>query len=178
MILWAARRAAGVITVCEALRTRLIELGGESALIHTLRNGVDLARFRPRNRDDARRRFGFDRTVPVLLSVGHLIERKGHHLVIEALARLPAATLLVAPFELPAFEPPPCGSCCPEAPLPAVVPPPPAPPSFGRGSAHALVTKPAKITATPSAVMALVLPWPWSFCAKVICESTLVSRFR
>jgi len=31
----------------------------------------------------------------VLLSVGHLIERKGHHLVIEALARLPAARLVI-----------------------------------------------------------------------------------
>jgi glycosyltransferase involved in cell wall biosynthesis len=31
----------------------------------------------------------------VLLSVGHLIERKGHHLVIEALAGLPGWTLLI-----------------------------------------------------------------------------------
>jgi glycosyltransferase involved in cell wall biosynthesis len=31
-----------------------------------------------------------------LLSVGHLIERKGHHLIIDALAELPGAELLIA----------------------------------------------------------------------------------
>jgi teichuronic acid biosynthesis glycosyltransferase TuaC len=96
MILWAARHAAAVVTVCEALRTRLVELGADGAQIRTLRNGVDLAHFRPCNRDDARCRYAVEGTTPVLLSVGHLIERKGHHLVIEALARLPAARLLIA----------------------------------------------------------------------------------
>jgi glycosyltransferase involved in cell wall biosynthesis len=96
MILWAARRAAAIVTVCEALRTRLIELGAGGARIHTLRNGVDLVHFRPRDRDIARRNYDVEGTAPVLLSVGHLIERKGHHLVIEALARLPSARLLIA----------------------------------------------------------------------------------
>ncbi len=96
MILWAARQAAGIITVCEALRTRLIELGVDGAQIRTLRNGVDLVRFGPRDRDDARHKYGVAGTAPALLSVGHLIERKGHHLVIEALAQLPTARLLIA----------------------------------------------------------------------------------
>src|SRR6266851_5525534 len=96
MILWAARRAAGIVTVCEALRARLIELGADGRQIRTLRNGVDLVRFHPRDRDDARRRYGVDGAAPVLLSVGHLIERKGHHLVIAALAQLPGAKLLIA----------------------------------------------------------------------------------
>lgn len=96
MILWAARRAAAIVTVCEALRTRLIAIGAEAARIHTLRNGVDLAHFRPRDSDSARRKYNVAGTAPVLLSVGHLIERKGHHLVIEALARLPSAWLLIA----------------------------------------------------------------------------------
>jgi teichuronic acid biosynthesis glycosyltransferase TuaC len=96
MILWAARRAAAVITVCEALRSRLIELGADGAGIHTLRNGVDLVRFRPCDRDAARRTYGVSGSAPVLLSVGHLIERKGHHLAIEALAQLPSASLLIA----------------------------------------------------------------------------------
>jgi teichuronic acid biosynthesis glycosyltransferase TuaC len=96
MIQWAARRAAAIITVCEALRTRLIALGADDTRIHTLRNGVDLVHFYPRERDEARRRYGVAGTAPVLLSVGHLIERKGHHLVIEALAGLPEAKLLIA----------------------------------------------------------------------------------
>lgn len=93
-LLWAARQAAAMITVCEALRTRLIELGADPARIRTLRNGVDLARFAPRDRIAARARYGVDGTV--LLSVGHLIERKGHDLVIEAAARLPGVRLLIA----------------------------------------------------------------------------------
>jgi teichuronic acid biosynthesis glycosyltransferase TuaC len=106
MILWAARRAAAVITVCEALRSRLIELGADGAGIHTLRNGVDLVRFRPCDRNAARQTYGVSGTAPVLLSVGHLIERKGHHLVIEALARLPSASLIIAGDgpERPALE--------------------------------------------------------------------------
>lgn len=96
LILWAARRAGGSITVCAALKTRLIELGADATKIHVLRNGVDLVRFRPMDRAGARRKYGVEGPSPVLLSVGHLIERKGHHLVIEALARQPTAILLIA----------------------------------------------------------------------------------
>jgi teichuronic acid biosynthesis glycosyltransferase TuaC len=96
MILWAARQAGGVVTVCAALKTRLVELGADAAGIRVLRNGVDLDRFRPRDRAGARQAYGVDGAAPVLLSVGHLIPRKGHELVIEALARLPDARLLIA----------------------------------------------------------------------------------
>jgi glycosyltransferase involved in cell wall biosynthesis len=59
-----------------------------------LRNGVDLDLFRPLNRGDARRHWAVDgRTI---VSVGWLIERKGHHLAIEAMKSLPDTTLLIA----------------------------------------------------------------------------------
>jgi teichuronic acid biosynthesis glycosyltransferase TuaC len=96
MMLWAARHAGGVVTVCAALKTRLVELGADAASIRVLRNGVDLDRFRPCERAGARQAYGIDGAAPVLLSVGHLIRRKGHELVIEALARLPEARLLIA----------------------------------------------------------------------------------
>lgn len=93
-ILWAAAACAGVITVSESLRIRLIELGVEPAKITTLRNGVDLELFRPLpNRSAIRRELGLEGFV--LLSVGHLVERKGHHLVIEALSRLPDVDLVI-----------------------------------------------------------------------------------
>jgi teichuronic acid biosynthesis glycosyltransferase TuaC len=95
MILWAARRAAAVVTVCEALRIRLIELGADGARIRTLRNGVDLVRFHPRDRNSARHKYDLDGAVPALLSVGHLVVHKGHDLVIEALAQIPGARLLI-----------------------------------------------------------------------------------
>lgn len=87
MIDWAARRAAGSIGVCAALMDVLRGWGHDPARLHVLRNGVDLQRFRPLPQADMRAELGVDGE-PLLLSVGHLIERKGHHVAIEALAEL------------------------------------------------------------------------------------------
>jgi teichuronic acid biosynthesis glycosyltransferase TuaC len=95
MIRWAASRADAVITVAEALRAALVALEIDPARVHTLRNGVDLAQFRPLERQSARVSLGLG-AGPVLLSVGHLVARKGHRLVIEALAGLPGYSLLIA----------------------------------------------------------------------------------
>jgi teichuronic acid biosynthesis glycosyltransferase TuaC len=94
MIQWAAREAAGMITVCAALRDGLLALGADAGKIRVLRNGVDLHVFRPVDRAAARQRLGL--TAPTLLSVGHLIPRKAHDLVIQALAQLPGYDLLIA----------------------------------------------------------------------------------
>ncbi len=94
MIRWAASRADAVITVAEALREALIALGVDPARVRTLRNGVDLAQFRPLDRQAARKDLGLG-PGPVLLSVGHLIARKGHRLAIEALSGLPGYSLLI-----------------------------------------------------------------------------------
>jgi glycosyltransferase involved in cell wall biosynthesis len=82
------------VTVSEALRQGVLELGADPARVITLRNGVDLGRFRPGDRAAARARLGLDGTV--LLSVGNLLEIKGHHLVVEALRDLPGATAVIA----------------------------------------------------------------------------------
>src|SRR5260221_9729285 len=58
------------------------------------RNGVDLQRFQPEDRAALRAKLGVSGFV--LASVGLLIERKGHHLVIEAISHVPDATLLIA----------------------------------------------------------------------------------
>jgi teichuronic acid biosynthesis glycosyltransferase TuaC len=94
MILWAAQEAAAVVTVCQALKDRLCEIGAAPDHIHVLRNGVDLQLFRPQDRAALRLQYGV--TGQVALSVGHLIVRKGHDLVIRALVELPEVTLLVA----------------------------------------------------------------------------------
>lgn len=96
LILDTARRAGASIGVCKALMDSLRELGADASKLHTLRNGVDLERFVPESRETARQRLGLEAAGPYLLSVGHLIERKGHHIAIEALASLPAVRLLVA----------------------------------------------------------------------------------
>ena len=93
-IQWAGKQASALITVCEDLRHRLVELGEAPSRVVTLRNGVDLTRFSPGDRDAARKRLGLDGFT--LLSVGSLIPRKGHELIIAALADLPDARLLIA----------------------------------------------------------------------------------
>ena len=94
MIQWAATQAAGLVTVCQALKDTLIDLGIADERVTVLRNGVDLEMFRRGDRPAARARLGLDR--PTLLSVGHLIERKAHDLVIKALPMLPDCDLLIA----------------------------------------------------------------------------------
>jgi teichuronic acid biosynthesis glycosyltransferase TuaC len=93
MIMDAAKHADGIITVCQALKDRLVELGTAPSAITVLRNGVDLKLFRPIDRIEARKSFGCTRTT--LGSVGLLIERKGHHHIIEALKYLPDMDLLI-----------------------------------------------------------------------------------
>lgn len=93
LIRWAADNAAGVVAVCEALRDEIARIGVDSSRVLVLRNGVDLDTFRPIDRIVARGKLGLQG--PVLLSVGHLIPRKGHDLVIRALLEVPTARLLI-----------------------------------------------------------------------------------
>lgn len=94
MIQDAAEAADGIITVAAALKEPLVELGIAPERVTVLRNGVDLELFRPGPREQARKQF--DMTRRTLASVGHLIERKGHHHVIAALPRLPDTDLFIA----------------------------------------------------------------------------------
>jgi len=98
MIRWAARRADASIGVCNALVDVLRDWGIDEQRLHVMPNGVDLQRFRPLPPEDSRRELGIVGG-PVLLSVGHLIERKGHHLAIAAMPELllchPAAQLFI-----------------------------------------------------------------------------------
>lgn len=93
-IKWAARQADGMVTVCQALKDELVALDVDADKVRVLRNGVDLDMFRPGDRQADREKLGL--TGRTLLSVGLLIERKGHDLIIGALPRLPDITLLIA----------------------------------------------------------------------------------
>ena len=94
MILWAAQHAAGMITVCQALKDAIVALGVAPDRIVALRNGVDLNLFQPVERAAERARLKLARRT--LLSVGYLIPRKGHEIIIRALPALPDTDLLIA----------------------------------------------------------------------------------
>lgn len=93
-ILWAAEHADGMITVCNALKTAMVDLGVPAERITPLRNGVDLKRFEPMDRAQARAELGISGFT--LISVGVLDPRKAHDLTIKALTRLPDVKLLIA----------------------------------------------------------------------------------
>jgi teichuronic acid biosynthesis glycosyltransferase TuaC len=90
LILQTAAAAGASIGVCQALMDSLRDLGADSSKLNTLRNGVDLQRFVPEPHDAARQKLGLPEQAKILLSVGHLIERKGHFVAIDALPLLPA----------------------------------------------------------------------------------------
>jgi len=92
-ILWAAAKAFHMVTVCQALKDEMDALGVDTSRVTVLRNGVDLDLFRPRDREAARAKH--DCEGRTLVSVGHLIPRKGHDLIIKALPRLTATNLLI-----------------------------------------------------------------------------------
>jgi glycosyltransferase involved in cell wall biosynthesis len=94
LILQAIAGAAAVIAVSDALRKALVDLGVPAEKVTVLRNGVDTALFRPpADRAVARNVWGMTR--PTLISVGLLIERKGHHRTIEAMTQLPEFDLII-----------------------------------------------------------------------------------
>jgi len=92
-IRWGIANADRLIAVSEALKHALVALGAVPDGVEVLRNGVDLSTFRPTDRRVARQALGLTR--PTLLSVGHLIERKGHDRVIEAMRQLPDFDLII-----------------------------------------------------------------------------------
>lgn len=93
LIQHALRHASAMIAVSEALKRAVVDLGLPPDRISVLRNGVDLETFSPKDRKKIRRELGLDR--PTLISVGHLIERKGHDLIVGALRELPDHLLLI-----------------------------------------------------------------------------------
>ncbi len=87
------------MAVCEALRQEMIKLGAKPDSVSTLRNGVDLQLFSyadEQKQHILRKQLLLPEQQTILLSVGHLIERKGHYLAIEALRHLPDVLLLIA----------------------------------------------------------------------------------
>ena len=98
MIQWAAGRAQASIGVCAALVDVLRAWDIDDSRLHVMRNGVDLQRFSPTPPAAARQQLGLQGG-PLLLSVGHLVERKGHNLAVGAmpavLIKHPQARLFV-----------------------------------------------------------------------------------
>ncbi len=86
----ALRAARRVFAVADSLRQLALRLGAVPGKTRVVGNGVDIDKFQPRDRREARLRLGLPTDAKVLISVGALVERKGFHRVLEALPRLMA----------------------------------------------------------------------------------------
>jgi glycosyltransferase involved in cell wall biosynthesis len=75
------RPADFAVTVCEANKRHIVDnLGGAALDVRVLYNGVDVAAFHPKDRRADPQ--------PTILAVGRLVEKKGFHVLLEALALL------------------------------------------------------------------------------------------
>jgi glycosyltransferase involved in cell wall biosynthesis len=90
MLRWALHQAAGVIAVSSDLGKKIVELGIPAAKVKVISNGVDIERFQPQDLQKSRLRLELAQDVPLIVSVGSLIESKGHHLLIDAISELTA----------------------------------------------------------------------------------------
>lgn len=92
----AAGRAAACCAVSAALAERFAEVAGlPRECVRVVRNGVDLERFRPGDRSEARALLGLPAVGRLLLGVGRLVPGKGFALAAAALRSLPADVHLV-----------------------------------------------------------------------------------
>ena len=82
------RRADYVVALSSELREKVIRLGVPAVKTRVILNGVDLAQFAYISQEDCRQRLGLPANRKVLVSVGRLTERKGHHLLIQILPTL------------------------------------------------------------------------------------------
>jgi len=88
LLRWTLRHADGAIAVSADLKNKMIALGISESKIRVISNGVDAERFQPRDAKSARKQLGLPEEGSIAVSVGSLIESKGHHLLIAAVAEL------------------------------------------------------------------------------------------
>lgn len=92
-IVAAAKSAGGLLAVSEALKQDMADLGMDGDKIRIHHTGVDLDRFVPVERAQAKAKLGI--VGPLIVTAGALIPRKGQELVLAALEQLPDATLIL-----------------------------------------------------------------------------------
>jgi teichuronic acid biosynthesis glycosyltransferase TuaC len=89
----AGLRASGLLAVSSALKQDMIALGMPENRIKVHYTGVDQSVFQIADQVAAKAALGV--SGPLIVSIGTLNERKGHNHVIDAMARLPSATLVI-----------------------------------------------------------------------------------
>jgi len=87
-IRFALKKADKVFSVSAYLAKLAQSLGIEGNKLEVIPNGIDSTKFFPLNKFECRNILGIDQHKKVIISVGALVNRKGHHLIIEVLPEL------------------------------------------------------------------------------------------
>jgi glycosyltransferase involved in cell wall biosynthesis len=99
------QRAAGIVAVSHSLRRVALEQGADPERVAVIHNAIDRRLFDRGDRDSARQALGIPARAPLIVSVGHLIERKRHLVLVRAFAslreRFPDARLAIIGSDAP-----------------------------------------------------------------------------
>ena len=87
-LLDAFSRARGIIAVSHAMRNAIGSAGVDLSKVRVIPNAVDRSQFFPASRGEARTLLNLPLHSPVVVSVGQLVEGKGHHILVRAVERL------------------------------------------------------------------------------------------
>lgn len=88
MIRWTLQRVAGGIGVCTPLKDAMLHYGLAPEKAAVIGNGVEVTQFFAVDRAAARERLSLPQDAEIIVSVGGLIERKGYHFLIPAVAEI------------------------------------------------------------------------------------------
>ncbi len=83
---YSLQRSSAIISVSSSLRDIMVnELEGSAEKIHVIPNGIEPNIFYCADKTDAKRKLGFSDRKRMVISVGSLIELKGHHILMDAI---------------------------------------------------------------------------------------------
>lgn len=96
LIQYVFSKSKHMMAVCQALKDEMVALGANNEKVTVLRNGVDLEKFKFSDESEQKvLKEKYELAGKVILSVGGLVERKGHHLIIEAISKIEDVTLII-----------------------------------------------------------------------------------
>jgi len=88
MIVYALKNCTTIFSVASALKKGAVDLGISPDKINVIGNGVDPERFPLVDKKTARETLKMPYDKKIILSVGHLVERKGFHIVVNSVSKL------------------------------------------------------------------------------------------
>jgi glycosyltransferase involved in cell wall biosynthesis len=87
-IRYALKEAAKVFAVCNDLKSVAISLGVTDEKVEVIPNGIDIEKFKPVDKLEARKELGLPADRKIMISVGGLVKRKGFHDVFDVLPEI------------------------------------------------------------------------------------------